>query len=99
MSIPRKKFVPTDDATLDRMSAAYWGEFDRWCERRITMPADKRDKWEIVRNTSPNNDLIDEHYQDVIKLTLRECRDHIDAEAWLNTYRCRSAMRAALGAL
>lgn len=81
------------------MGALFWTEYDRWCERRIRTPAGKPDRWELVRNTSPNNDIIDESYQEIITLTARECRDSIDAEAWKNTFANRAAMRAALEAL
>lgn len=86
---------PISDARADKMAALFWAEYDRWVVRRKT---DKQG-YELVRDTSPNGDIIDEMFQEIIPLSKRECRDYHDGEAWKNTYANRAAMRAALGAL
>lgn len=84
-----------DDDAIDRMNAAYWAEYERWCWRRKAV----KDGFELVRNSSPNNDIIADEYNEITNLTKRECRDRDEAEAWYQTYAKRAAMRAALGAL
>lgn len=85
-------FVVNDDDTLDRCDSAYQAEYDRWCWRRNS-------GFELVRNSSPKNDINADEYFEIISLTKRECKNGDDAESWLNTYRGRAAMKAALEAL
>lgn len=94
------KVHPDNDALLDRCEAAYRNEYDRWCVRRNKSLAKsgKYDRYELVRNTSPNGDIVSEDCQEVTLLTHREAASYTDAEGWLNTYRGRAAMRAALEA-
>lgn len=98
MSVPRKKFIDNfssrvkaldlDDETLDRCSSAYDVEYTRWgWRRRIT-----KDGFELYR-IAGDDDV------EITTLGKRECKDKIDAEAWLGTYRGRAAMKAALEAL
>ena len=81
-----------DLARLDEANAAYKAEYDRWCVRRKT----HKDGYELVRNTSPHNDLVSDDFMDVIPLTKREAPTHDHAEEWLDTVRGRAAMAAAL---
>jgi len=96
-SSPVKALDLDDDDFLDRCVAAYCAEYDRWCWRRaqprvVKAEIPKKTRYELVRNTSPNT-------QEIFKLSKSECKDHHDAEAWLNTMRGRAAMRAALEAI
>lgn len=75
----------------------YWAEYSRWCWRRAIRNGDYR--FELVRNTSPRNDIIADEYTEITSLTKRECRDRHDVESWLNTYRGRAAMKATLEAI
>jgi hypothetical protein len=75
------------DARLDRTAAAWHREFEAWAIRR-NLGNGKR---EIIRREP--GAAIDE-----TATVLMQCRDKIDAEAWLNTYRNRAAARAALEA-
>lgn len=84
-----------DHDALDNMNAAYWAEHDRWCSRRKGIG----EGFELVRNTSPGNDIVDESYQALIHLSKRECRDRHDAAMWLQTYARRAAMQKALEAI
>lgn len=100
MSIPRKKLIDQfsarvraidlDDETLDRCSLAYDAEYTRWGWRRRLL----KDGFELYR-------IADDRDEDaeITALSKRECKDKIDAEAWLGTYRGRAAMKAALSAL
>lgn len=81
------------DEQLDRMSDAFHAEADRWCWRRNDQ------HYELVRNSSPKNNIIDDEFMQITRLTKRECRDRYAAEVFLNTYRDRAAMLAALKAL
>lgn len=100
MSTPRKKLITqftSRDETLDAADTAYRAEYDRWCWRRSIIAGSYR--FELVRNSSPNNDINADEYFEITTLTKRECRDRHEAEAWLGTYRGRAAMRAALETL
>jgi len=81
------------DEQLDRASNAFHAEADRWCYRR------DGDHFILVRNSSPDNDIMADEYFQITRLTKREARTRDDAEAFLNTYRDRAAMLAALKAL
>ena len=94
MTKHRRTQKPISDERADRMVALYDAEYARWCDR-----AKPGRGYEIVRNTSPNNDIIDETWQEVTNLTLREARTRDEAEAWCRTLAGRAAIRAALGAL
>lgn len=83
-----------NEEVLDRCHAAYQAEYDRWCWRRKT----DKDGFELVRNSSPENNINADEYFEVTNLTKRECADSDDARSWLRTYRGRAAMRAALEA-
>lgn len=78
---------------LDKMTAAYDAEYERWIGRRKA----NKQGFELVRANGDIN-VIDDN-QTIINLTKRECRDYCDAEAWRNTYAGRAAMRKALEAL
>lgn len=89
------------DDILDKLDAAYRAEFELWMIRRVR--ADevkaKHDKYEIVRRKRRSSGEL--YYDDwtcdaPIKLTRAEAESYTDAEGWLNTYRGRAAMRAAL---
>ncbi len=80
---------------FDAMQAAYKAEYDRWDWR--AREKKRGSPYEIVRNSSPNNDIIDDTYFEIIMLTKRECENIAQAENWLEAYRGRAAMRAALG--
>lgn len=87
----------TDD-TLDRMDLKRSAEFDRWYVRYVDHP-DGRRRYCIVRSGRDDNSE-----DEVIKLTKREVTHSVlpprdMATSWLNTYRSRAAMRAALEAL
>lgn len=85
------------DENIDNAVTAYQAEYDRWdMLYRLRLRGSPH---VLIRNTSPNNDIITEHYQEVITFSKRECPDRSYAEMWLNTYRGRAAMRAALEAL
>jgi acetone carboxylase gamma subunit len=86
----------TNNDVLDRAAVAFREESDRWCWRRNIIDGNH---FEIVRNSSPNNDISDDQYFQIIRLTKRECRDRHEAEIFLRTYRDRAAMLAALKAL
>lgn len=86
---------PDDDETIDRAVAAFREETERWCFRRNL---DKK-VFELVRNTSPRNDICDESYQQVMSLSRGDCPDRHMAELLLLRYRDRAAMYAALRAL
>lgn len=74
------------DAFLDKCDAAYRDEYDRWSWRRKP----NNSGFELAR-------VVDnQHYPDITNLIKRECKDKHDAESWLNTYRGRAAMKAAL---
>jgi hypothetical protein len=84
------------DAIIDRMNAAYWAEYERWVWRR---KINRKDGFELVRNSSPNNDIVSDEYNEITNLTKRECKDSYSADEWYQTYARRAAMRAALGEL
>lgn len=84
-----------DENVLDKCQEAYQAEYDRWCWRRRAGGTG----FELVRDSSPNGDINAEEYQEITKLWKSECRDKQDAECWLNTFRGRAAMKAALEAL
>lgn len=84
-----------DEDMLDKMTSAFDAEYDRWVCRRKS----NKGGFELVRNSSPKNNIVAEEYQEITNLTKRECRDYCDAEAWRNTYAGRAAMRKALEAL
>jgi hypothetical protein len=86
--------VSCTDAKIDILHGAYQLEYDRWIMRYN--PKKRGSGWELVRNTSPGNDIIGEEYQEIVTFTRRECRDKTDAVAWLNTYRGRAAVSALL---
>ncbi len=86
-----------DDDTLDRCETAYQAEYERWCWRRAIIAGNYR--FELVRNSSPNNDINADEYNEITMLTKRECNDKHSAESWIITYRGRAAMKAALNAL
>lgn len=88
-------FIVNDETTLDKCQEAYQAEYDRWCWRHRAGGTG----FELVRNTSPGNNIIALEHQEIIKLWKSECRDKHDAECWLNTFRGRAAMKAALEAL
>jgi hypothetical protein len=88
-----------NDARLDRMNALYVIEYDRWCSRYNELALKGRGRWELVRNSSPNNDINADEYFEITGFTRRECRDRHDAEMWLETFARRAAMRAALETL
>lgn len=95
---PRKKTIvldPRDDNSvmLDRAVDAFHAEADRWNSRWNDRA------YELVRNSSPDNDICDEEYSEIIRFTKYECPDGPHAYALLNTYRDRAAMLAALRAL
>lgn len=94
MTLHQRARKPVSDKRLDRMIALYVNEYDRWCWRYKA-----GGNFELVRNSSPNNDINADHYFEITTLTARECRDRHAAEAWLQTYARRAAMRAALEAL
>lgn len=94
---PKKLRKPSPEG-IDRMVAAYRAEADRWCWR-YRVPHDKRGSFELVRNSSPKNDINADEYFQITLLSRRECADRHHAEGRLRTYRGRAAMIAALEAL
>jgi hypothetical protein len=84
LSLPDKY----DSKNLDRAVAAYRAEADRWDWRF------SGDGYELIRNSSPRNDIIAEQYMEIIPL--RRCPSNARAQKWLETFRGRAAMRAAL---
>lgn len=82
---------------FDRMDAAYRLEHERWAYEHQNL-GDSGFRYILVRNTSPNNDIIDESYHEVITLTKREARTRDEAEAWCNTFAGRASIRKALEA-
>lgn len=86
-----------EDDVLDAMDRAYTTEHARWSYRYNGLALKGRGRWEIVRNSSPFNNIIGD--EEIVGLTKRECSDrHIVAE-WLDAYAGRAAMRAALKAM
>lgn len=85
-----------DDDKLDAMDSAYKAEHDRWCWRR-KIPQGKG--FELVRNSSPGNNIIGDDYMEITNLTKRECPTSDHAEEWLDAFAGRAAMEAALKAL
>lgn len=95
--VTKKKFT-RDDATIDAMAEAFHDEYQRWQYRYNDLPGreTRGSLWELVRDTSPKQDIISEEFMEIITFTKRECKDRTDAEAWLETYRSRAAINAAL---
>lgn len=91
---PKKLRKPSEEA-IDRAVAAFDAETARWCWRRGPF----NEGFELVRNSSPKNDINADEYFQIVKLTKRECVDRHEAEGWCNTYRGRAAMLAALEVL
>lgn len=98
MPIPPPQILGASDAVadkLDRMYAAYVAEYDRWDwrarERKRGSP------YELIRNTSPENDIIDDSWMEIITFTKRECENLAQIQNWLETFRGRAAMKAGLG--
>lgn len=87
-----------DNDMLDRVAAAFWAEHDRWALRCNGLKR-RGSPYEIVRNASPNNDIVDESLLEVITFAKSECRDRFDADTWFDRYRNRAAIRAALEAM
>lgn len=86
------------DDLFDAMDSAYQAERDRWCCRYNRL-APRGGRWELVRNSSPHNDINADEYFEITGLTKRECNGGDSAETWLDAYAGRAAMRKALGAL
>ena len=81
--------IPHNDEYIDRANAAYQSEYGRWSWRRAIRNGNYR--FELVRDSGPD--------EATILLTKLECADRDTAEMWLDTYRGRAAMRAALEVL
>jgi hypothetical protein len=80
------KVHPNNDPMLDRCEAAYRAEYERWCVRRVRADdSHNYDRFHLVRNASPNRDLITDQ-QEIVKLAKHEAKSYSDAESWLNTY-------------
>lgn len=84
-----------DDDAIDKLSAAYRSEEQRWSMRRINTLIGVPDRFVLDRVNEGNAS----NQFTTIKLTKRECKDRHDAVSWLHTYTSRAAMRAALAAL
>lgn len=87
--------IVADDDALDRMDAARQSEFDRWYVRRIDALDSVNVRYALVRVGYDGAD------DEIMKLTKRQVTNNIlsardMATSWLNTYRSRAAMRAAL---
>lgn len=92
------------DEVIDALGAAYQAEFDLWTIRRVrsTEGVLVYDKYELIRRKlSGRGEFVYDEYDCLapIKLTKREASTYTEAESWLNTYRVRAAMRAALEVL
>lgn len=85
-----------NDGRLDCMNWAYRNEYARWTERARIVTSGQRCQWELVRNTSPNNDISADAFHEITKLDARSCKSRDDAQSWLRTYAGRAAMRAAM---
>ena len=85
-SAGKETFMRWRDSTLDRVSAAWNEEQDRWIFRR----AIGKSHFEAVRLDDPG--VIAEGYMEITKLS----PDKINAEAAFNTMRARACARAAL---
>jgi len=81
--------IPHNDEYIDRANAAYQREYALWSWRRVIRKGNYR--FELVRDSGPD--------EAIILLTKLECADRDTAEMWLDTYRGRAAMRAALEVL
>lgn len=91
------------ESYLDRHAEVFWNEYRRWTWRRVrpkhikaTISANQPDRFELVRNTSPMGNIIDETCQEITAFTRRECRDGHEAEMKLQFARNRAAIRAVL---
>lgn len=85
------------DLRLDQMDYAYQKECERWCYRYNDLKP--HPGYELVRNSSPNNNINADEYFEITTFTKRECPDRDSAAQWLDAYRGRAAMRAAIRAL
>lgn len=90
----RKQRKPSPEA-IDRMMAAFNREHERWCWRRVL----DKSGFELVRNSSPKNNINADEYFQITPLSKRYCSDRHEAEMWLGIWRGRAAMVAALEAL
>lgn len=86
------------DENIDNAVNAYQREHDRW-DWRCNVNKKRGSVYELVRNSSPDNDINADEYFEITTFSKRECPDRHYADMWLNTYRGRAAMRAALEAL
>lgn len=99
MATPRKKFRPAvDDAKLlDRCHAAYRDEFKLWRIDGVGY-----DHYVLLRRPFEDAPRMIEPISDTVEFTRIVCEgahNYTDAEIWLDTYRGRASMRAALEAL
>lgn len=103
MATPRKKFRPAvDDAKLlDRCHAAYRDEFKLWRIDRSWSGAGY-DRYVLLRlpvlDIAPPDPLPDEPVE-LTRVVCEGAHSYTDAELWLDAYRGRASMRAALEAL
>lgn len=88
--------LPEVDALYDRVNAAYRAEWDRWSYMRLDDEPARGSPYVLRRNSSPDGNIIADEYIEQITFSKRECKNRDDAEMWLNTYRDRAAIQAAL---
>jgi hypothetical protein len=105
MSTPRKRFASSikamefDEETLDRAHAAYCAEAACW---RIMRHGGGMHDYQIIREDRMEAPIPEGPGSDSITYQIIRCegaRSYTDAEIWLDRFRGRAAMRAALGAL
>lgn len=81
-----------DEDRLDTMQAAYTAEYDLWAWR--IRDRKRGSRYELVRSNpswAPSPSRVE-----IVTFTKRECSNASDIEGWLETYRGRAAMQAAI---
>jgi len=94
---PKILDIPAEvDDLYDRMQAAYNAEYDRWCYIRLDDEPARGSPYVVRRNSSPDGNINADEYFEQITFSKRDCPDRHVAQAWVDTYRGRAAMQAAL---
>jgi len=102
MSTPRKRLASSikamefEDETLDRAVEAYRAEAECW---RIVRLGGGAHDYQLVRE--PRMTIVDPSQTppDLQIIRCEGAHSYTDAERWLEMFRGRAAMRAALGAI
>jgi hypothetical protein len=87
-----------DEAALDRCEAAYRAEYECW---RVVRRGGAEHGYQLLREPpigAPSSKAPKSDSVAFLSIYCEGAHSYTDAEIWLNTYRGRAAMRAALEA-